>query len=402
MSEGAKTPAIDVAAFADGRALSQLTWLGVIAGAIGLIGSVALFSGQSAQFYFSWLTAYLYFLSIALGAFFFVLCLFVTNAGWGVALRRVVENVMATLPMFALLFIPIWIGRHELFEWTDAAEVAKHPALMGKRPYLNETFFLVRAIIYLVSWSAIALYFSAQSQKQDETGDQAISRRLRSVAAPSIIVFSLTVSFAAVDWMMSLDPEWYSTMFGVYYFAGSVLAAFAFITVAITFIQARGQLRGIVSVEHLHDIGKLLFGFTVFWAYIAFCQYFLIWYGNIPEETSYYMNRSAGSWSAIGKLLMVGHFAVPFFFFMPRAVKRSAPLRAAGALWLLVMQFMDIYWCVMPVHSPHGAHFGALDATTFLAVGGFFLAAFGWVSSRRALVPLGDPRLAESLSFENV
>jgi hypothetical protein len=402
MSEGVKPLGVGVRVLSDGQALSQLVWLGVVLGAVGLVGSLALSSCQGAQLYFSWLVAYLYFLSIALGALFFVLCLFVCRAGWAVVFRRVVENVMATLPVFALLFVPIWIGRHELYSWTDAAEVAKNPVLRGKSGYLNESFFLLRAILYLASWSGLALYFSGQSQKQDQTGGERITRRLGAVAAPGIIVFSLTLTFAAVDWLMSLDPEWYSTMFGVYYFSGSILAAFAFVVVAIAFIHSRGQLRGVVTVEHVHDLGKLLFAFTVFWTYIAFCQYFLIWYGNIPEETSYFMRRSEGSWPAIGKMLMVGHFVIPFFFLMPRAIKRSAPLLVAAALWLLAMHFMDIYWCVMPVHLEHGARFGALDATTALTVGGFFLAAFGWVSSRRALVPMRDPRLAESLSFENV
>jgi hypothetical protein len=402
MSEAAKHAGGDSLARSDGRVLAQLTTVGLVVGAVGLVGSLAFSSGQTAQLYFSWLVAYLYFLSIALGALFFILVLFVCHAGWAVALRRVVENVMATLPVFALLFVPIWIGRHELYSWTDAAEVAKNPALRGKSGYLNEPFFLLRAIVYLVTWSGLALYFSGQSHKQDQTGEERITRRLAAVAAPSIIVFSLTLTFAAVDWLMSLDPEWYSTMFGVYYFSGSILAAFAFVAVAIAFIHSRGRLRGVVTIEHLHDIGKLLFAFTVFWTYIAFCQYFLIWYGNIPEETSYFMHRSEGSWPAVGKVLMVGHFVIPFFFFMPRATKRSEPLLVVGSLWLLAMHFMDIYWCVMPVHLEHGARFGALDATTFLTVGGFFLAAFGWVSSRRALVPMRDPRLAESLSFENV
>jgi hypothetical protein len=386
----------------DGRVLSGVTWAALAAGIVGLIGSVVLSSGRMADFYFAWLTAYLYFLSIGLGALFFVLVLFVCRAGWAVAVRRVIENVMATLPMFIVLFIPIWIGRHELYSWTDPAEVAKNRLLQGKSSYLNEPFFLIRALFYFVAWGGLAVYFSGQSQKQDQTGDERISRRLQAVAAPGIIVFSLTLTMASVDWLMALDPEWYSTMFGVYYFAGSLLAAFAFIVVAIVFIQARGALQGVVTVEHLHDIGKLLFAFTVFWTYIAFCQYFLIWYGNIPEETSYFMQRSHGSWPAIGKALMVGHFAIPFFFLMPRATKRSVPALSAGALWLLVMHFMDIYWCVMPVHLHEGAHFGAIDAMVVLAVGGFFLAAFGWVCGRRALVPVRDPRLAESLSFENV
>jgi hypothetical protein len=384
----------------DGRPLASITWIGAAIGAVGLAASLA--SSSKADFYFSWLVAYLYFLSIALGALFFVLVLFVCQAGWSVTLRRVVENVMATLPVFAVLFLPIWVGRHELFAWTDAAEVAKSAVLRGKSGYLNEGFFAVRAIFYFIAWGGLAAYFSAQSQKQDQSGDERITRRLQAVAAPGIIVFSLTVTMASVDWIMSLDPEWYSTMFGVYYFAGSLLSAFAFIVVAIAFIQSRGLLRGIVTTEHVHDIGKLLFAFVVFWTYIAFCQYFLIWYGNLPEETSYFMHRSHGGWPSVAKVLAVGHFAIPFFFLMPRAIKRSRPLLVTGALWLLAMHFMDLYWCVIPVHREAWAHLRISDVTTMLAVGGFFLATLGWVSSRRALVPLRDPRLAESMSFENV
>ena len=384
----------------DGRSLGSITWIGVVLGVMGLVASLT--ASSRADFYFSWLVAYLYFLSIALGALFFVLTLFVCRAGWSVTLRRVVENVMATLPVFAVLFVPIWLGRHDLFVWTDPAEVAKSAALRGKSGYLNEEFFAIRVIVYFISWGGLALYFSRQSQSQDQSGDERITRRLQAVAAPGLIVFSLTVTLASVDWIMSLEPEWYSTMFGVYYFAGSLLSAFAFTVVAVGFLHSRGFLRGIVTTEHIHDVGKLLFAFVVFWTYIAFCQYFLIWYGNIPEETTYFMHRSRDGWPTVAKLLAVGHFAFPFFFLMPRFVKRSGPLLVAGALWLLVMHFMDLYWCVIPVHREEGAHLGISDVTTMLAVGGFFLATLGWVSSRRALVPLRDPRLAESISFENV
>jgi hypothetical protein len=394
------SPTVQAPANYDGRTLSGLTWVGVALGAVGLVAGLV--ASPRADFYFSWLVAYLYFLSIALGALFFVMTLFACRAGWSVTLRRVIENVMATLPVFAVLFVPIWLGRHDLFVWTDAAKVAKDAALKGKSGYLNEGFFAVRAVIYFAAWGGLATYFSAQSQKQDQSGDERITRRLQAVSGPGLIVFSLTLTLAAVDWMMSLEPEWYSTMFGVYYFAGSLLSAFAFIVVAVAFIHARGQLRGIVTVEHVHDIGKLLFAFVVFWAYIAFCQYFLIWYGNMPEETAYFMHRSHGSWPTVARWLILGHFAIPFFFLMPRAVKRSGSLLVAGALWLLFMHFMDLYWCVIPVHREEGAHLQISDVTTMLAVGGFFLATLGWVSSRRALVPLRDPRLAESMSFENV
>jgi hypothetical protein len=383
----------------DGSVLAPLVWVGGAAAAVGVVGSIAT---AGAQLYFSWLVAYMYFLSIALGALFFELTLFVCTAGWSVTIRRVIENIMATLPVFAVLFIPIWLGRHDLFIWTHAEEVAKNHVLQGKSPYLNEHFFLIRAAIYFVAWGGLGAYFSSQSQKQDETGDEKISRRLKAISAPGLIVFSLTMTLAAVDWLMSLEPEWYSTMWGVYYFSGSVIAIFAFLIVSIAFIQARGRLQGVVTVEHVHDVGKLLFAFVVFWTYIAFSQYFLIWYGNIPEETAYFMLRQQGSWPKIGKILIFGHFLIPFFFLMPRAAKRSRSAVVAAALWLLVMHYFDLYWCVMPVYREEGPHFGIADVSAILAVGGAFVATLGWVSSRRSLVPIRDPRLAESLSFENV
>jgi MFS family permease len=282
----------DLLARQGGASLARLAWLGGALGIGGLVASLVLGAAQMRHFYFSWLVAFLYFLSIALGSLFFILVLFVCRAGWSVALRRVVENVIATVPVFALLFVPIWLGRHELFVWTDAADVAKNRVLQGQQPFLNDSFFLIRALIYFVSWSALAVYFSRQSQKQDGSRDERITRRLQTIAAPGIVLFALTLTFAAIDWILSLDPEWYSTMIGVYYFSGALLASFAFLIVAITAIQARGPLRGVVTIEHVHDVGKLLFGFTVFWAYIAFSQYFLIWYANIPEETAYYIERA--------------------------------------------------------------------------------------------------------------
>ncbi len=384
-----------------GRAFGRLTGIGAVLGVVGLGGALAL-AGGTKQFYFSWLVAYLYFLSIALGALFFVLMLTVTRAGWGISLRRVVENVMATLPVFALLFVPIWLGRHEMYEWMNPEEVAKNPILQGKAPFLNEGFWFVRAIFYFTAWSALAAFFSTQSQKQDETGDPTISARMRGVAPIGVVLFALTSTFAIIDWMMSLEPEWYSTMIGVYFFSGSVVAILAVTILLVHFAYAQGALRGVVTTEHLQDVAKLLFGFTIFWAYIGFSQYFLIWYGNMPEETIYYMKRQVGSWQSAGMFLAFGHFLFPFFFLMPRAVKRNSTLLVLIAAWQLAMHFLDLHWCVMPILHHEGVRFGLTDVAAFCAVGGTFLAALGWVSSRRALVPLRDPRLPESLSFENV
>jgi hypothetical protein len=384
-----------------GRALGRLTGIGGVLGVVGLGAAVAL-AGGTKQFYFSWLVAYLYFLSIALGALFFVLVLTVTRAGWGITLRRVVENVMATLPVFALLFVPIWLGRHELYDWMDPEKVANNPIVRGKAGFLNEGFWFIRAIFYFTAWSALATYFSTQSQKQDETGDQQISVRLRGAAPVGIMLFALTATFATIDWMMSLEAMWYSTMIGVYFFSGAVVAILSTIILLVHFAYAQGALRGVVTTEHLQDVAKLLFGFTIFWTYIAFSQYFLIWYANIPEETIYYTKRATGSWQTAGMVLAFGHFLIPFFLLMPRAVKRNSTLLVLIAGWQLLMHFLDLHWCVMPVLHPEGMRFGATDIAAFCAVGGIFLAAVGWVSSRRALVPLRDPRLPESLSFENV
>ena len=387
-----------------GHAWNRLVWVSAAAGVLGTAVSVLLVTDQ---FYFSWLVSFMYFLSIALGGLFFVLVLFLTRAGWGVVVRRIAENAMATLPLFALMFIPIWVGRKELFHWTHEDAVAADVILQGKLTYLNTSSvwppgFLARAVIYFALWTLMSLWFVRQSQRQDGGGDHRITRRLQAASGPAIIVYALSSSFAAFDWMMSLDPHWYSTMFGVYYFAGTLIGIFSFMVVVIVVMQAMGLLRDVISIEHFHDLGKLLFAFTVFWAYIAFSQYFLIWYSNLPEETFWYLHRLEGSWRSVSILLAVGHFAVPFFFLMPRTIKRKTGLLLLGALWMLLMHFIDIYWLVMPVLHRHGFQIDILDLTTFIGVGGIFFAAFGWNMRRRALIPVRDPRLPESLAFENV
>jgi len=398
----AGAPDLSAAVAVPARSLwTRLPWIAGTVGIVSVALSAALGWGES-QLYFSWLTSYLYFLSIALGGLFFVLVLFVTKAGWGVAVRRMSENAMSTLPVFAVLFIPIWLGRHELFHWMDAEAVAADPILQSKTWWLDESFFLWRAVAYFVLWSALALGFSSQSLRQDRTGDHQITRRLQRFSGPAIYVFALTTSAAAIDWIMSLDPHWYSTIFGVYYFAGTLVGIFAFLIVVLVALQGTGLLHNVLNTEHYHDMGKLLFAFTVFWTYIGFSQYFLIWYANIPEETVWYKHRMEGTWSALSVFLAVGHFFVPFFFLMSRTVKRRKGLLLAGAVWMLGMHFLDLYWCVMPVLQHHGFHVTVLDFTTFLGIGGLFVSAFSWLLVRRALIPVKDPRLPESLAYENV
>jgi hypothetical protein len=377
----------------------------VIAGVVALLGAAgcAIFGmGNPKQFYYSWLVSFMFFLSLALGALFFVLIQYAAQGGWGVVLRRIGETTFAIIPVMAILFVPIVFGIHHLFEWSHHEAVASDALLQWKSPYLNVPFFLIRAALFFGIWSLIAVVYYRGSRGQDATGDPAVSARLRKFAGPCIITLALTQSFAAIDWIMSLTPHWYSTMFGVYFFAGSFVGFIALLSITAVAMRAAGLLDTVISVEHLHDVGKLLFGFTAFWAYIAFSQFFLVWYANLPEETIWFRPRLEGSWLTVSMLLMAGHFGVPFFYLMGRDVKRRGSTLAIGGVWLLAMHFLDLYWQVMPTLHPEGFSPSILDVAAFLAVGGSFVATAGWLMRRHALVPLRDPRLPESLAFENV
>jgi hypothetical protein len=383
----------------------RLPLIGLVMAVVGLGGSLALGLGSDEarhQLWHSWLVGALFALSIALGGLFFVLVHHATSAGWSVVVRRIAENTMATLPFLALLFVPLLFGMHDLFHWSHAEAVAADHLLAHKQPYLNVPFFLIRTAAYFAIWSGLALWFGRQSRLQDTTGDHELTRRMRRASPPGLLLFALTVTFFAFDWLMSLNPHWYSTIFGLYFFAGSVMAFFCFLGLAVIAGQRAGLLGDVVTPEHQHDIGKLLFGFVVFWVYMAFSQYLLIWYANLPEETGFFAERFTGSWRAASIALAVGHFAVPFFFLLPRAVKRNAKALAAASLWLLAVHLLDLYWLVMPNLHPAGMAPSLLDAAALIGCCGVFLAAFGFVLKRQALVPLRDPRLPESLTFENV
>jgi len=381
---------------------NRLPVIGAVCAVLGIVVCAILGMGNPKQFFFSWLVSFLFFLSLALGALFFVLIQYASQGGWGIVLRRIGEITFATVPMMAALFIPVLFGLHDLFSWSVPG-AAEHDALLQwKAPFLNIPFFLIRAALYFGIWSFIALLYYRGSRGQDVTGDPRVSARLRRFAGPGIIVLALTSTFASVDWIMSLTPHWYSTMFGVYFFAGSFVGFIALLSVVAVAMRQAGLLDTVISAEHLQDIGKFLFAFMVFWTYIAFSQFFLIWYGNLPEETIWYRARMEGSWLTVSIFLMAGHFAVPFFYLMGRAVKRRNSTLAVGGAWLLAMHFVDLYWQVMPTLHPEGLRLSALDVAAFVAVGGCFVAAASWLMRRQALVPLRDPRLAESLAFENV
>jgi len=381
---------------------ARLPAVGLGLGALGLAIAVAAGRESPERFFASWLVAYVFFLTLALGCLYFVLMHTAAQGGWGVVVRRVAENAAATLPLFVPLFLPVALGLQYLYPWSHPDAAASDALLRWKRPYLNEPFFYARAAAYFAVWSGIASWFLRLSLRQDGTPDDALAARLRRWSGPLLIPLGLTHTFAAFDWMMSLDPRWYSTIYGVYSFSGALVAAVAFLAIMAVSLRRSGLLPGLFNAEHLHDLGKLLFTFTAFWAYIGFSQYLLIWYGNIPEETVWYRHRLEGAWLLLSVALAAGHFVVPFFFLLPRAIKRNATALVGAGAWMLLMHLVDVYWMVVPDVHGHPAAPGILDAAALLAVGGAFLAVFGWLLRRHPLVPVGDPRLAESLAFENV
>jgi hypothetical protein len=387
-----------------GAAATRVRTVGLALGAVGVAASAALVAVTPAgveQLLFSYLLDYAFLLSLALGALFFVILQHLTRAGWSVVLRRLAESVAMVLPLLAVLAVPVALGVHELYHWSHADAVAADPVLAAKSAYLNVPFFLVRLVVYLVVWVALARFFFSRSVSQDTSGDVALTSAMERRSAPAMLLFAATVTFASVDLLMSLDPHWYSTIFGVYFFAGSVVGSLALLIVLARALQGSGRLARAITVEHYHDLGKLLFAFTVFWAYIAFSQYMLMWYANIPEETVWLLRRQSHGWQWVGLALLLGHFVLPFAVLLSRGPKRRPRLLAAVAGWVLAMHWVDMFWLVAPELHGDAVKVHGLDVTVLLALAGLAVSAWAHVMRRCALVPQRDPRLAESLGFEN-
>jgi len=383
-----------------------------IFGAVGLVALILSYligavKGDSfAHFYFSYLCAWLFCVSLALGALFFVLLQHLTRASWSVVIRRPAEQLAMTLPWLAVLFLPLLIpilaGDAQLFHWLAPIQSSADPLLAHKAPYLSLPFFTLRLVIYFGCWSLMAWYFRRCSIRQDVSGDPRLSLAQWRASAPAMIVFALTVTFFAVDMVMSLDAHWFSTIIGVYFFSGCVVGFLALITLIAVALQLSGRLKRAITVEHYHDLGKLLFAFVFFWGYIAFSQYMLIWYANIPEETGWYLKRQEDGWLLFSLILLFVHLLIPFAILLSRLVKRRKRLLAPVALWMLIAHYIDVYWLVMPELGAGRVLFSWLDLTCLLAAGGLFAAGAVYLADQAALVPLKDPGLADSLRFENM
>ena len=377
--------------------------LGVALLVVSFVGWV----NEPQQFYFSYLVGWTFCLSLVLGALFLVTIKHLTKAYWVVTVRRIPEVLLYSFPLLIVLFIPIIFGMHDLYHWShegiaDPDSIYYDEVLAGKVSYLNTPFFLGRMAFYFAIWTYISYRLYTLSLRQDVDPDREIPVLQRRVSGWGLPVISVTTAFASFDLLMSLDAHWFSTMFGVYFFSGSFLTSFCFTALVAILLQRSGMLKNVVTLEHYHDLGKLMFGFVVFWAYIAFSQYMLYWYGNIPEETIWFRHRLEHGWEMHSLILLVMHFFLPFLILLPRFTKRSIAVLGFMAVWLLIMQWYDLHWLSMPALHPDHAGYHWLDFTCWLGLFGVFFGAFLWRLSRHPLVPQHDPLLRQSLEFENV
>jgi len=378
--------------------------LGIIALAVGVLGLAASALGwisEPERFYHAFLTAFVFWTSIALGGLFFTMMHHLTGARWSVVVRRICENLMMQLPWLFLAFIPIYFGIHDLYHWSHEEAVAADHVLQGKAAFLNVGFFTIRTIAYFAIWSILAVLLYRVSLKQDGGHKPEHLRSMRKISAIGMLLFAATITLSGWDWLMSLEPHWFSTVFGVYLFSGSFLSAVAVVTGTCLYLKRMDAFKNTFTLEHFHDLGKLMLAFTIFWSYIAFAQYFLIWYGNLPEETFWYTARWEGSWKVISLILLFGHFALPFTVLLFRSVKRNLSIMGFFVIWFLLMHWLDYYWLVYPTFTEQGATIGWLEIVAVLGLGGIFLWHFWYRIGSSPVVPAGDPELEKSINFIN-
>ena len=398
------------------RDLSGPAKTSLIVGLVGIIASLALGLGDMTRFGHSMLVALMFFLSISLGALFFVLLQHVTSAGWSVVVRRVAEMMTGALPILGLvvvgvIVIPALLGKAWIYDWLDHDFTDSHALIKAKSGYLNAPFLVLRLAVYFAIWIGLSRFFRSTSLAQDDDQDPARTLKMQRRSGISIILFALATTFGAFDLMMSLNAEWFSTMYGVYFFAGCFWSALATLALATMWLEKRGQLKGVVTVEHYHDIGKLMFAFTFFWSYVAFSQFMLYWYADISEETAWFKYRIYDAWQGFSIVLLVGHFAIPMLGLLSRHVKRRRNVFAAWCVYVLVFHYVDLYWNVMPelVHGVPGGdpaqvgpNFGLIDVASWIGVAGLFLYGFLSKLDGKPALAIGDPRLPESMAFENI
>ncbi|HJP92198.1 MAG TPA: hypothetical protein VJ875_09600 [Pyrinomonadaceae bacterium] len=370
--------------------------VGLVALALSFLG--ALFRPQ--QFFQSYLFAYVFWIGLVVGSLAVLMMQYLTGGAWGIILRRVLESVTATMPLMILLFVPLLFGLHRLYIWTHSEVVATDPLLQHKKGFLNVPFFIVRAAVYFGCWILFALLLNRWSREQDRTSEPHLAWRLEHLSGPGLFVLAITLSLAMIDWVMSVEPRWYSTIYAVIYTAGDVLAALAFGIGIVLLLARSAPLVYIMKPKHWRDLGNMLLTFVMLWAYCAFSQYLLIWSGNLREEITWYLPRESGGWGWIALALILVHFFLPFLLLLSRQVKERRYLLFTVIISVLVLRFVDIYWFVAPAFSPFHFTVSWLDFLVPIGMGGLWLAYFTRQLTKWPLLPLNDPYAEEALNAE--
>ena len=381
-----------------GKLLPLLLGLGALGIIVSAIGAIV--PSLRLQFAYSWLFAFMYFFTLTAGSLFWILVHHATDAEWSVVVRRILENVAGLIPIVFIFFLPLLFCAPLLWKWWTIPPGAE-ALLDKKRWYLSHGFFVLRLAIYWIALTVVALKLKQNSTRQDADGAASRTITMRKFGIAGIPIFALSLTFGAVDWLMGLDYKWASTMWGVYIFAGAAGSSMSLLVLIVTALRGKGYLRDVVTIEHYHIMGKLMFAFSVFWAYIGFSQYMLIWYANIPEETSYFIRRNVESWWMLSLFLVVGRFFIPFPLLLLQWTKKVPKVLCGIAGWIVFMQMVDLYVVIMPMRDRLGFHPSFLDFFALLAIGAplafLFLKALG----KHNLIPTRDPRLPESLRLTN-
>jgi hypothetical protein len=356
--------------------LDRLQWRALVVGIVSLTVCVLGAFISPEQFFRSYLTAYLYYLGIALGCLCILMIYYLTGGAWGFLIRRPLEAGMKTLPVLAVLFVPITFGLGYLYIWARPDEVAGNKDIQKKLVYLNVPFFCVRAAIFFASWLALAYLLSRWSNQEDRSGDERASRRLAYLSGPGLMIYGVTITFASVDWVMSLQPAFRSTIFGPIFASGQFLSGLCFAVIVMAWMLSRPPLAEMISLEAINDLGSLVFTFLVIWAYLNFFQFMLIWIANLPHEVSWYIARSQGGWLWVAWALFTFHFCIPFFLLLMRDVKRNPEVLASVSALVLFMQLVFMDYQVLPAFEGTQISEHWMDVLAPLGLGGIWLAYF--------------------------
>jgi hypothetical protein len=378
-----------------GRLQQRAFIVGVIALVIALVGAVR----APGLFYESYLMSFMLVLGLTVGSLGLLMLQHLTSGHWGIIIRRSLESATRTLPLIAALFLPIvFFGMKYLYSaWLDPEELRKEPLSQFQQTYLTAGRFQVRAVIYFVIWLALMVIFNSLSKQQDANReDRALRRRLIMLAGPGIILYVFVMSFAAIDWVMSLSPHWASTIYGFLFVAGQLISSMSLMIAVVVLLARSEPFASVLQKRHLHDLAKLLLAFVMLWAYFDFSQLLIIWSGNQPEEITFYRTRLYGGWGVVAVIVLVFHFFVPFFLLLSQDVKRNAKVLPKIAVWLIFMRLVDLFWMTRPEFTSN-ARPTWLDVVLPIALGGLWLGYFAFNLRQRPLLPVGDPKLAEAL-----